>query len=122
MISPNKHILVKNGLEKIDLGEIYIQKEQENFKKRSSSNTIGGPIHMSHPVKQKLTITFPIHGNASASRTSKLILGTGSGWTRLHFVSIISAIVITIANPNIWNTVVIFTHKMVDGAFFFWAV
>ena len=42
IISPNKHILVKIRLEKVDLGEVYIQKEQENFKKRSSSNTIGG--------------------------------------------------------------------------------
>ena len=50
IISPNKHILVKIRLEKVDLGEVYIQKEQENFKKRSSSNTIGGPLHMSHPV------------------------------------------------------------------------
>ena len=40
----------KIRLEKVDLGEIYIQKRQENFKKTSSSNTIGGPIHMSHPV------------------------------------------------------------------------
>ena len=31
-ISPNKHILVKIRLEKVDLGEVYIQKEQENFK------------------------------------------------------------------------------------------
>ena len=50
IISPNKHILVKIRLEKVDLGEVYIQKEQENFKKRSSSYTIGGPLHMSHPV------------------------------------------------------------------------
>ena len=50
IISPNKHILVKIRLEKVDLGEVYIQKEQENFKKRSSSNIIGGPLHMSHPV------------------------------------------------------------------------
>ena len=50
IISPNKHILVKIRLEKVDLGEVYIKKEQENFKKRSSSNNIGGPLHMSHPV------------------------------------------------------------------------
>ena len=50
--SPNKLILVKIRLEKVDLGEVYIQKEQENFKKRSSSNTIGGPLHMSHPEDQ----------------------------------------------------------------------
>ena len=37
-------------LEKVDLGEVYIQKEQESFKKRSSFNTIGGPLHISHPV------------------------------------------------------------------------
>ena len=37
IISPKKHILVKIRLEKVDLGEVYIQKEQENFKKRSSS-------------------------------------------------------------------------------------
>ena len=46
----NKLILVKIRLEIIDLGEAYIQKEQENFKTRSSSRTIGGPLHMSHPV------------------------------------------------------------------------
>ena len=51
MISPNKLILAKIRLEKVDLGEVYIQKEQENFKKRSSSSTIGGPIDMSHPVR-----------------------------------------------------------------------
>ena len=45
-----KNIQVNIRLEKVDLGEVYIQKEQENFKKRSSSNTIGGPLHMSHPV------------------------------------------------------------------------
>ena len=50
MISPNKLILVKIRLEKVDLGEVYIQKEQKNFKKCSSSNTTGGPLHMSHPV------------------------------------------------------------------------
>ena len=48
----NKHILVKISLEKVDLGEVYIQKEQENFKNRSSSNTIGGPLHMCHPVEK----------------------------------------------------------------------
>ena len=32
IISPNKLILVKIRLEKVDLGEVYIQKEQENFK------------------------------------------------------------------------------------------
>ena len=53
IISPNKHILVKIRLEKVDLGEVYIQKEQENFKKRSTSNTLGGPLHMSHPVLLK---------------------------------------------------------------------
>ena len=41
-----KHILVKIRQEKVDLGEVYIQKEQENFKKRSSSDTIGEPLHM----------------------------------------------------------------------------
>ena len=40
-----KHILVKIRLEKVDFGEVYIQKGQENFKKRSSSNTIGGSLH-----------------------------------------------------------------------------
>ena len=50
MISPNKHILVKIRLEKVDLGEVYIQKEQKNIKKSSCSNTIGGPLYMSHPV------------------------------------------------------------------------
>ena len=51
IFSPNKHILVKIRLEKVDLGEVYIQKEQENFKKRSSSNTIGGPLHIRFPVR-----------------------------------------------------------------------
>ena len=50
IISPNKLILVKIRLEKVDLSEVYIEKEQENFKKRPSSNTIGGSLHMSHPV------------------------------------------------------------------------
>ena len=50
IISPNKHILVKIRLEKVDLGEVYIKKEQENFKKRFSSNTIVGSLHMIHPV------------------------------------------------------------------------
>ena len=50
IISRNKLILVKIRLEKVDLGEVYIQKEQENFKKRSISNTIGGPLHMSQSV------------------------------------------------------------------------
>ena len=58
IISPNKHILVKIRLEKVDLGEVYIQKEQENFKKRSSSNTIGGPLHMSHPVHENFILDF----------------------------------------------------------------
>ena len=53
IISPNKRILVKIRLEKVDLGEVYIQKEQENIKKRSSSNTTGGLSHMSHPVIQR---------------------------------------------------------------------
>ena len=52
IISPNKHILVKIRLEKVDLGEVNIKKEQENFKKCSSSNIIGGPLHLSHPVGQ----------------------------------------------------------------------
>ena len=37
-----KNIQVNIRLENVDLGEVYIQKEQENFKNRSSSNTIGG--------------------------------------------------------------------------------
>ena len=55
-----KHILVNIRLEEVDLCEVYIQKEQENFKKRSSSNTRGGPIHMSHPVVfvHELRISF----------------------------------------------------------------
>ena len=48
-LSPNKHILVKIRLEKVDLGEVYIQKEQENFKKRSSFNTIRGSIAYESP-------------------------------------------------------------------------
>ena len=50
IISPNKRILVKIRLEKVDLGEVYIQKEQENFKKRSNFKTNGVPLHISHPV------------------------------------------------------------------------
>ena len=54
IISPNKLILVKIRQEKVDLGKVYIKKEQENFKKHSSSNTIRGPLHMSHPVHSVL--------------------------------------------------------------------
>ena len=36
-----KHILVNTRLDKVDLGEVYLKKEQENFKKHSNSNTIG---------------------------------------------------------------------------------
>ena len=50
IISPNKLILLKIRLEKIDLGEVYIKKEAGKLQKTSSSNTIGGPLHMSHPV------------------------------------------------------------------------
>ena len=57
IISPNKLILVKIRLEKVDLGEVYIQKEQENFKKCSSFNTIRGPLHMSHPVDMTIQIS-----------------------------------------------------------------
>ena len=49
-MSPNKLILAKIRLEKVDLGEVYIQKEQENIKKHSSFNTTEGPLLMSHPV------------------------------------------------------------------------
>ena len=59
IILPNKLTLVKIRLEKVDLGEVYIQKEQENFKKRSSSNTIGGPLHMSHPVGLPSQLIWP---------------------------------------------------------------
>ena len=49
---------------KVYLGEVYIQKEQENFKKHSSSNTIGEPLHMSHPVTvNSTTDSNHSHGN-----------------------------------------------------------
>ena len=51
MIIANKLILVKICLQKVDLGEDYTQKVKENFKKHSTSDTIGGPLLMSHPVK-----------------------------------------------------------------------
>ena len=50
MITANKPILVKISQQKVDLGEDYTQKVQENFKKHSTSNTIGSPLLMSHPV------------------------------------------------------------------------
>ena len=55
--STNKLILVKIRLEKVDLDEVYIQKEQENFKKCSSFNTIRGPLHMSHLVDMTIQIS-----------------------------------------------------------------
>ena len=51
IITPKKLILVKIRLEKVGLSAVYIQKVQENFKRRSGSNTKG--VHyqdMSHPV------------------------------------------------------------------------
>ena len=42
------------------MGEDYTQKVQENFKKLSTSDTIGGPLHMSHPVKSFRTIKLLI--------------------------------------------------------------
>ena len=36
--------------EKVDLGEDYSQKVQENFKKRSTSDTTGDPLLISHHV------------------------------------------------------------------------
>ena len=56
IIPPKKRIRVKIRLEKVDLGEVYIKKEQENFKKRTSSNTIGGPLHISHPEVKHFSI------------------------------------------------------------------
>ena len=50
-MTPNKLILVKIRLQKVDLGEVYTQKVQENFKKRSYFDTLGVPLHISHPVK-----------------------------------------------------------------------
>ena len=43
MITANKPILGKISLQKVDLGEDYTQKVQENFKKRPTSDTIGDP-------------------------------------------------------------------------------
>ena len=42
--------LLKISQQKVDLGEDYTQKVQENFKKRSTSDTTGDPLLMSHPV------------------------------------------------------------------------
>ena len=50
MITPNKLTLVKIRLQKVVMGEVYTQKVQENFKKCSFFNTIGGPLRMSHTV------------------------------------------------------------------------
>ena len=50
MIIANKPILVKNSLQKVNLGEVYTQKVRENFKKRPYFDTLGGPLHMSHLV------------------------------------------------------------------------
>ena len=52
--SKQTYISGKISLQKIDLGEDYTQKDQENFKKLSTSDTIGGPLHMSHPVFRSL--------------------------------------------------------------------
>ena len=41
MITADKLVLVRISLQKVDLGEDYTQKVQENFKKRSTSDTIG---------------------------------------------------------------------------------
>ena len=79
IIPPKKRIRVKIRLEKVDLGEVYIQKEQENFKKRTSSNTTGGPLHMSHPVGKTNSYDQILHcmrqelGDDGAKETS----GTG---------------------------------------------
>ena len=43
-------ILIKISLQKVDLGEDYNQKVQENFKKRSTSDAIWGSILMGHPL------------------------------------------------------------------------
>ena len=67
-----KLILVKIRLEKVDLGEVNIKKEQENFKKRS--NAIGGPLHMSHPV-HKPCIDYGLRIIFDATRTLK-----GQNW------------------------------------------
>ena len=40
MITGSKLILVRISLQKVDLGEDYTQKVQENFRKRSTSDTI----------------------------------------------------------------------------------
>ena len=50
MITANRNILGKISLQKENLGEDCTQKFQKNFKKRSTSATKGGPLHMSHPV------------------------------------------------------------------------
>ena len=55
IITPNKLILVKIRLQKVDFGEVYTHKEQENFKTHFYSYTIGGALHMSHPVFEGLS-------------------------------------------------------------------
>ena len=50
MISRNRHILVNIRKQKLDLWEVYTQKVQEKFIKRSYSDTIGGPFCKAHPV------------------------------------------------------------------------
>ena len=89
MILPNKHILVKIRLEKVDLGEVYIQKEQENFKKRSSSNTIWGPLHMSHPVCNLIMfyISDTLEKSQKASMDQTAILTA-----TCHFIEVLNMI------------------------------
>ena len=41
MITAKKPILGKISLQKVNLAEDYSQKDQKNFKKRSTSDTIG---------------------------------------------------------------------------------
>ena len=56
IITANKPILVKISQQKVDLGEDYTQKVQENIKKRSTCDTIESSLLMSHPV---YNVTFP---------------------------------------------------------------
>ena len=52
----------KISLQKVDLAEDYTQKVQENFKKRSTSDTIGDPLLTIHPVN--LNCILPGYFNA----------------------------------------------------------
>ena len=56
-ITSNKLISVKIRLQKVVMGEIYTQNVKENFKKCSCFDTIGVPLHISHPTHPSIDLT-----------------------------------------------------------------